>query len=92
MDKTDCTLGFLLGIGAGAVIGLLLAPQSGSETRRLLALKTQERADSIQEQANDLLDSATALVETGRVKVVRQQEGVKNALEAGQKAYSYTTA
>ena len=92
MNKTDCTLGFLLGIGAGAVIGLLLAPQSGIDTRRLLASKTQDAADRVQGQANDLLDSATALVDSGRAKVMKQQEGLKNAVEAGQKAYSYTTA
>lgn len=92
MNKTDCTLGFLLGIGAGAVIGLLLAPQSGFDTRRMLASKTQERADSLKEQVSDLFDSASEMVDTGRAKVVKQQEGLKNAVEAGQKAYAYTTA
>ena len=92
MNKTDCTLGFLLGISAGAVIGLLLAPQSGFDTRRMLASKTQEGADSLKEQASDLFDSASEMVDTGRAKVVKQQEGLKNAVEAGQKAYAYTTA
>ena len=91
MNKTDCTIGFLLGIGAGAVIGLLLAPQSGNETRRLLTTKAQEGADRVRDQANGLFDSASALVDDGRARVIRQQEGLKNAVEAGQKAYSYTT-
>ena len=81
MNRQDCTFGFLLGLGAGAVIGLLLAPLSGVEARRLLVAKAQEGADLVKEQAGDLIDG-----------VVRQQDGLKNAVEAGKKAYAYTTA
>jgi gas vesicle protein len=92
MNYRDCTIGFLIGIAAGATVGLLLAPQTGGESRRALAAKTKETAQTAREHAAELLDSATSFVESGRAALVRKQEGLKNAVEAGRKAYSYTTA
>jgi len=41
---------FLAGLGAGAAIGVLLAPQSGSATRRQLTSKATEFGDAALEQ------------------------------------------
>jgi len=41
---------FLAGLGAGAAIGVLLAPQSGSATRRQLTSKATELGDAALEQ------------------------------------------
>jgi gas vesicle protein len=38
---------FILGGFVGAAVALLLAPHSGEETRKLIALKTREGADFI---------------------------------------------
>ena len=87
MNNKDCTLGFLLGIGAGVAIGVLWAPQSGMALRRSLVAKTQETSNAIQDQATELVDSAAGMVEKGRAGLARQQEGIKTAVEAGKKAY-----
>lgn len=44
-------IGILLGIGAGAAIGLIMAPQSGRETRESLRKRMQPPADEIEEVA-----------------------------------------
>ena len=36
MSNKDVIIGFAIGLGIGAVIGLLYAPRSGEETRQLL--------------------------------------------------------
>ena len=86
MNK-DCTLGFLLGICAGVAIGVLCAPNSGAETRRLLAAKAQEGMDTARNEAASAWDKANGLVEKGRTGFRGLQEGFSNAAEAGKKAY-----
>lgn len=56
--------GFIIGAAVGGVLGLLLAPRSGEETRELLLDKTEEvckqSEDSIkelQEKASDVMDN-----------------------------------
>jgi gas vesicle protein len=44
-------IGILLGIAAGAAVGLIMAPQSGKETRESLRKRMQAPADEIEEAA-----------------------------------------
>ncbi|MFZ1688502.1 MAG: YtxH domain-containing protein [Flavobacteriales bacterium] len=56
-DRTNGVIAFVAGIAAGAALGLLLAPQSGKETREQIGRKGRE--------AKDALDD---LIEEGREK------------------------
>src|SRR5438045_3702519 len=49
---------FLTGLGAGFAIGVFIAPQRGSETRRQLASKAGELGDLATEQADRLKQAA----------------------------------
>ncbi|RYF70361.1 MAG: YtxH domain-containing protein [Cytophagaceae bacterium] len=62
--------GILLGIAAGVVVGVLLAPQSGKKTREGLVSDTdnffsdlqdqlQDGLESIRKQYNDYVETAT---------------------------------
>ena len=42
--RTDSLLAFLLGAAVGAGVALLLAPQSGEETRKEIANRTRKLA------------------------------------------------
>lgn len=75
---------FAIGVGVGAALGVLFAPQSGDETR-----------DYLIGSAKDGLDNA---VETGQKWAQRAQEGinqakdqvreqVRQATEVGERAY-----
>ena len=47
----------LAGVAAGALIGLLFAPESGTETRRKLSEKYSELSDTIRTKVSDLVDT-----------------------------------
>ena len=49
MSTSKTLLGALVGLTAGAAIGLLLAPRSGKETRKLLRKKGQDAQDNLTE-------------------------------------------
>ena len=42
---------FLVGLGVGALVGVLFAPKSGEETRRFLSDKADEGKDFAQKKA-----------------------------------------
>ncbi len=75
--------GILIGLAAGAVLGLLLAPTSGKKTRSRLTQDSesffknlqdqlQEGLESIKDQYNDMLDS-TASNSQHAVKEVKRR-------------------
>ena len=70
----DFAIGWIAGIALGVVAGLLLAPRSGSDTRRRLADNARRAADV----ARDVADRAEATAEVlgGRVDhyLGREQE------------------
>ena len=92
MNYKECTLGFMIGLGCGVGIALLLTPKSGDETRSLIANKAREGADHLKHQVAGLRDSATDLLEKGRKEVERHKEGLQHAVEAGKKAYHESVA
>lgn len=56
-------LGFLIGAIAGAAAALLLTPQSGEETRRVIGQKSVELKDEAARQAQRLATDAKGQVE-----------------------------
>ncbi len=80
-------LSFLLGGMVGAGLALLLAPQSGTETRK----KIMDIADDVKEKANDYVSQAketvTSTVEKGKSFVDEKKTLIAAAFEAGKEAY-----
>lgn len=56
-------IGALVGAAVGAALGILLAPQSGAETRKLLREKATEMSGKLQEEVEELKQKATELRE-----------------------------
>lgn len=69
-NSSNVVLGTLIGSAIGFAAGLLLAPQSGKETRALVGDKVNEAKDSINEAAEKTVAS---------LKEVR--ESAENALK-----------
>lgn len=85
-------LWFLLGIGVGAVVGLLYAPQSGAETREILMAKAEEGRDFVRKQASQAREQANQWAERGKEAYNSQKEQIRSAVEAGRQAYRERTA
>jgi gas vesicle protein len=78
---TKVFLGILGAAAAGVVIGLLIAPEKGSETRKRIAKTTGDWADQVgsflnrtRDQYNDLKNKARNMKSSAEERVSRMQE------------------
>jgi gas vesicle protein len=78
---------FFLGLGLGVAAGVLFAPQSGEETRRLLKDKAEEGVDILKRRGADLQETAAEAMERGKQSLQRRKEALAGAVEAGRQAY-----
>src|SRR5260370_35554952 len=78
---------FLVGLGVGALVGILFAPKSGEETRDFLSKKADEGKDYAQKKASEVRERADELVERGKEVAVRKKDSISTAAEAGAEAY-----
>jgi|SRR6202166_3597828 gas vesicle protein len=78
---------FLVGLGIGALVGILFAPKSGEETREFLSQKADEGRDYAQRKARELRERAEDILERGKTVAVRQKENLSAAVDAGRDAY-----
>jgi gas vesicle protein len=87
-DSTGSKISFfLVGLGIGALVGILFAPKSGEETREYLSQRAEEGKEYAQRKARELRERADDLVERGKQVATKQKESVSAALDAGREAY-----
>lgn len=67
---------FLVGAAVGAGIALLVAPQSGKQTRRMLQRRYDFAADYVAEQADAVRERGREMVEGAKEKVAEVREKV----------------
>lgn len=87
MEENNKLSFFFLGMGLGVAIGILFAPNSGEETRRLIRDKADEGRDYVKRRSEDVRHSAENAVDRGRSAVSRQRDQLSAAVEAGKQAY-----
>jgi gas vesicle protein len=91
MANTKTLLGFLAGAAVGALAGILLAPDKGSETRKKISKKTGDLGDTLKGSFNDFVDGikdsyanmkseAEDLEEKGKTRMNTMKHEAKNAL------------
>ena len=78
---------FIVGLGVGALLGVLFAPKAGEETRDFLTKKADEGKEFAQRKARELRERADELIERGKEVATRQKDSVSAAVEAGREAY-----
>jgi len=89
---------FVVGLGIGVAVGLLMAPRSGEETRQFLRTKADEGTEYLRTKADEgkefvrrrgteLRESASDLIDRSKEAIARQKEQLAMAVEAGKQAY-----
>ena len=97
-SKVQSIAWLLVGLGVGALVGILYAPKSGRETREDIAHGAREGTEYLRtrtkqavEQVGTLVDKGKAqvgeYVERGRSLVGDQSNRIAAAVEAGRDAY-----
>jgi gas vesicle protein len=57
MDTGKVVLVGLAGLAAGAVLGMLFAPEKGNRTRRQILNKSTDYAEDLKDKFDDIIDS-----------------------------------
>ena len=65
MENGGKLVWFLAGASIGATIALMVAPQSGRETRRIIKRKTREGREVLSDTSRDLMEKGRDLYEKG---------------------------
>ena len=84
-DNTKVFAALLVGLAAGAALGILFAPDKGNETRDKLAESLKNLGDSIKETASKEIDSLLELknkvVDTIKTKINGVEQEFQDDLE-----------
>jgi gas vesicle protein len=74
-------LGFLAGLGVGAAIALLFAPQSGEDTREWIGDTVEDETYRLRRKAKRSLDQVQDALEKGEQTVAKVLKTGKTALD-----------
>ena len=80
-------LSFLLGGLVGAGFALLLAPQSGRETRQKIKEFTEDVKEKTMGYAGDVKEKVTGSIDKGKEFYEEKKSIITTAIEAGKEAY-----
>ena len=85
MSTTKILFGFIAGAAVGAAIGILFAPDKGTETRRKISDQGNDLADNLKTKFTDLVDGV-------KEKFSSVKSDAEDVAEKGYAAYNRTKA
>jgi gas vesicle protein len=81
MESGKVVLGALAGLAAGAVLGILFAPDKGSSTRKKIVSQGNDYADGLGDKFNDFMDTISQKFDTLKEEAMHMAENGKAKLE-----------
>jgi gas vesicle protein len=85
MSTSKTLLGFIAGAAVGAALGILFAPDKGTETRRKISEQSNDLADNIKGKFTDLVDGV-------KEKFSSLKTEAEDVTEKGYSAYNRSKA
>lgn len=79
MSAQKVLIGVIAGVAAGALLGVLFAPDKGSVTRKKIMSKGHDIADGLKDKYDDLLANLTEKFEAAKEEVTAAYEKGKNS-------------
>jgi len=83
MKTSNVLLGILAGVATGALVGILVAPDKGSRTRRKILNKSEDLNDALNEKVEEL----TEMIHTMTEKVESVKNETKDMIAKGKVKY-----
>lgn len=81
MDTGKVVLGALAGLATGAILGILFAPDKGSNTRKKIVDKSKDAADDLKDKYNDIIDMMASKLETVKKQGLNYYEEEKDLVK-----------
>jgi gas vesicle protein len=81
MDSGKVVLGVLAGIAAGAILGILFAPDKGTATRKKICKKGTDCGDDLKDKFNEFIESISEKFEHVKDDVCDIAQQAKNKAE-----------
>ena len=91
MSSGKVLLGVLAGLAAGALVGILFAPEKGSVTRKKMSKKTEDFTEGLKEKFNEFLDDISEKFEEVKEEVSDFAEQKKTKSESTKKDVNTAT-
>ena len=81
MSKGNTIAGVLVGLAAGAALGILFAPEKGSDTRKKIANKGKDSLDDLKNKYNNAIGQLTSKLDKAKNNGLEMYEEGKEMVE-----------